>query len=245
MGPAVWKVGELARQTGLTVRTLRYYDEIGLLTPSHRTEAGYRLYTVHDIVRLQQIRSLRQLGFSLEEIQDWLDRPDFAPQRAIRLHIQRLQEQIELQRALCRRLEALNEWLNAAEEISAGELIQTIKGMTMYEKYYTEEQMAELKARAEQVGPERMRQVEAEWPALMAEVKTEMAQGTDPADPRVQALARRWMGLVKEFTGGNPGIAQSLNNMYQQEPGVREQAGVDMALFEYIGKAMAAAQQNE
>ncbi len=115
----------------------------------------------------------------------------------------------------------------------------------MYEKYYTEEQLAELKARAEQVGPERMREVEAEWPALIAEVKAEMAQGTDPADPRVQALARRWMSLIKEFTGGDPGIAQSLNNMYQNEPGVRAQAGVDMALFEYIDKALAAARQNE
>ncbi len=244
MGPAVWKVGELARQTGLTVRTLRYYDEIGLLTPSGRTEAGYRLYTVRDIARLQQIRSLRQLGFSLEEIQDWLDRPDFAPQAAIRLHIQQLQEQIELQRALCRCLEALDERLNAAEEISADELIRTIEGMTMYEKYYTEEQLAELKARAEKIGPERMRQVEAEWPALIAEVKAEMAQGTDPADPRVQALARRWMGLVNEFTGGSPGIEQALNNMYQQEPQAWEQGGIDRALFEYIGKAIAAARQN-
>ncbi len=245
MEPAVWKVGELARQTGLTVRTLHYYDEIGLLSPSERTEAGYRLYTVRDIGRLQQIRSLRQLGFSLEQIQGWLDRPDFAPQQAIRLQIKRLQEQIELQRALCRRLEVLHARLEAAEDISAAELIQTIEGMNMYEKYYTEEQLAELKARAEQVGPERMREVEAEWPALIAEVKAEMAQGTDPADPRAQALARRWMGLVQEFTGGNPGIAQSLNNMYQSEPGVREQAGLDTALFEYIGKAMAAAKQND
>src|SRR5512135_122848 len=137
MKPAVWKVGELARQTGLTVRTLHYYDEIGLLSPSGRTAAGYRLYTVGDIGRLQQIRSLRQLGFSLEQIQGWLDRPDFAPQQAIRLQIKRLQEQIELQRALCRRLEALRARLDAAEDISAAELIQTIEGMNMYEKYYT------------------------------------------------------------------------------------------------------------
>ena len=66
--PAFWRVGELAGQTGLTVRTLHYYDEIGLLSPSHRSDAGYRLYTAGDVVRLQQIRSLRHLGFALEEI---------------------------------------------------------------------------------------------------------------------------------------------------------------------------------
>ena len=59
---AVWKVGELAERTGLSVRTLHYYDEIGLLSPSRRTAAGHRLYTAGDVVRLQQIRSLKQPG---------------------------------------------------------------------------------------------------------------------------------------------------------------------------------------
>lgn len=72
------KVGELAKKTGVSVRTLHYYDEIGLLEPSCHTEAGYRLYTTSDIVRLQQIKSLQQLGFSLEEIRECLERPDFS-----------------------------------------------------------------------------------------------------------------------------------------------------------------------
>ena len=103
------KVGELARRTGLTVRTLHHYDEIGLLKPSLHTEAGYRLYTAGDVARLQQVLSLRQLGFSLEEIRDCLDRPGFSPLEVIRLHVARLREQIELQRRLCERLEALAE----------------------------------------------------------------------------------------------------------------------------------------
>ena len=74
--PASWKAGELAKQTGLSVRTLHYYDEIGLLSPSQRTEAGHRLYTADDIVRLQQVKSLRHLGFTLKEIRDYLNRPD-------------------------------------------------------------------------------------------------------------------------------------------------------------------------
>src|SRR3954464_5955502 len=62
------KVGELARRTGLTTRTLHHYDEIGLLKPSLHTEAGHRLYTADDVARLQQVLSLRQLGFALEEV---------------------------------------------------------------------------------------------------------------------------------------------------------------------------------
>ncbi len=61
----VLKIGELARRVGVTVRTLRYYDEIGLLCPRARTECGYRLYGREEIVRLQQILSFRALGFGV------------------------------------------------------------------------------------------------------------------------------------------------------------------------------------
>ena len=98
------KVGELARRTGLTVRTLHHYDEIGLLQPSLHTEAGHRLYTAADVARLQQVLSLRQLGFGLEEIRACLDRPGFSPLEVIRQHVARLREQIECQRELGARL---------------------------------------------------------------------------------------------------------------------------------------------
>src|SRR5207302_5644108 len=80
------KVGELARRTGLTIRTLHHYDEIGLLKPSLHTESGHRLYTADDVARLQQIVSLRQLGFSLDEVRDCLNRPGFSMLEVIRLH---------------------------------------------------------------------------------------------------------------------------------------------------------------
>ena len=124
------KVGELAKRTGLTVRTLHHYDEIGLLKPSLHTEAGYRLYTAADVARLQQVLSLRQLGFALEEVRDCLDRPGFAPLEVIRLHVARLREQIELQRKLCERLETLAEHFRTAAEVSADEFLYTIEVMT-------------------------------------------------------------------------------------------------------------------
>src|SRR6266567_1126132 len=101
------KVGELARRTGLTIRTLHHYDEIDLLKPSLHTEAGHRLYTADDVARLQQVLSLRQLGFSLEEVRDCLDREGFSPLEVIRLHVARLREQITMQQGLCERLEGL------------------------------------------------------------------------------------------------------------------------------------------
>jgi DNA-binding transcriptional MerR regulator len=146
------KVGELARRTGLTVRTLHHYDEIGLLKPSLRTEAGHRLYTADDIVRLQQVLSLRQLGFSLEEVRDCLDRADFSPLEIIHRHTTRLRGEIELRRKLCERLEAIAAYFRTAEQVSAEEFLQTIEVMTMIENSYTPQQKKQLEEVAKRGG---------------------------------------------------------------------------------------------
>src|SRR4051794_36397656 len=92
-----WRVGELAERTGLTVRTLHHYDAIGLLSPSGRTSSahgsGHRLYTAADVARLQQIVSLKHLGFALEQIRDYLAGADYDPRRVVRLHLERVRGQ--------------------------------------------------------------------------------------------------------------------------------------------------------
>ncbi|MGI9093448.1 MAG: MerR family transcriptional regulator [Mycobacteriales bacterium] len=69
------KVGELARASGLSIRTVRYYDQIGLLTPSRRSPAGHRLYDASDVRRLDRICLLRRAGLPLAEIGQALDEP--------------------------------------------------------------------------------------------------------------------------------------------------------------------------
>lgn len=238
MRPAPWKVGELAKRTGVSVRTLHYYDEIGLLTPSHHSESGYRLYTESDVARLQRIKSLRSLGFSLDEIRDCLKSPEFSPQRVVELHLTLVREQIELQQRLCDRLEGIAERLRSTETVSVEDFLQTIEVITMLDKYYTPEQRKELEERRQAIGDERIRQVEGEWKELMDRVRAEMEKGTDPASETVQALARRWMGLVREFTGGNPGIEKSLGTMYQQETTVHGMdTGPMREMMAYISRA--------
>src|SRR5262249_58770081 len=103
----LWKVGELAARTGLTVRTLHHYDAIGLLSPSGRTDssygAGHRLYTAADVARLQQILSLKMLGFGLEQIREYLSRCDYDSRRVVRLHLERVGKQADELRRLAQR----------------------------------------------------------------------------------------------------------------------------------------------
>ena len=236
------KVGELARRTGLTVRTLHHYDEIGLLKPSLHTEAGYRLYTRGDVARLQQVLSLRQLGFALEEVRDCLDRPGFAPLEVIRLHVARLREQIELHRKLCERLEALAEHFRTAGEVSADEFLYTIEVMTMIEKYYTPEQMEYFRKQHEadpEGTAERARQGQADWAKLIADLKTEMEQGTDPADPKMRAYEQRRQALVNAFSGGDKTIEENLKRMWtEQGDKLCAQYGIDPKVMEYMHKVI-------
>jgi len=233
----MWKIGELSAATGLTVRTLHHYHEIGLLEPSARTTAGYRLYSGEDIARLHRIVALRQLGLSLEEVRECLDRPEYSLERVLALRTERLRQEIAGKQDLLERLEQLGAHLRA-NEATADELIQTIEAMNMFEKYYTPEQLEYLRKRREEIGEERIQEVEAEWPKLISEVKAEKDKGTLPSDPRMQELARRWKSLVEEFTGGDAGVRQSLNRLYQDQPAAQQWAGFDPELMAYVGEAM-------
>jgi MerR family transcriptional regulator, thiopeptide resistance regulator len=234
------KVGELARRTGLSIRALHHYDAIGLLKPSAHTASGHRLYTAADIARLHHILSLKQLGFSLEEIAGTLGRADFSALRVVELRLQRAREQLDEQRQLCDRLDALARQLRAAEPVSADDFLQTLEVLAMFEKHYTPEQLKELEARRQTLGEDAMQEAQAEWPRLIARMREELDRGSDPASEPVRALATRWRELIRAFTGGNPGIEKSLKTLYQQEPRMAERQGRDPKLTEYVNRAMAA-----
>jgi hypothetical protein len=154
----------------------------------------------------------------------------------IEMHLDRVRHQIRLQQ-LQRRLEASAKRLRRDGSASVEERLQT---MTMISTHSSEEQLEWLRQRHEEVGEERIREVEAEWPRLMAEVHAELDAETDPSDPKVQVLMERWSGLVSEFTGGNPGIERFLTPFFEHEDTLPTGETIDCELSAYVGKAMAA-----
>ena len=138
-----WRVGDLARATGLTVRTLHHYDEIGLLTPADRSEGGHRLYGEQDVQRLYRIRLLRRLGLPLHQIAQALDDPAWSLRAALIRHRRELTQRIRLEQQLEHQLDASIAAIDAptdstprdsATTPAAGlphQLLQTLEGMTM------------------------------------------------------------------------------------------------------------------
>ncbi|MGW4485922.1 helix-turn-helix domain-containing protein [Amycolatopsis sp. NPDC004368] len=101
---AVFTIGELSRRTGLPVKTIRFYSDEGLLPPTERTDAGYRLYDAHALARLELVRTLRELGLGLADVARALERESSVRDLAVR-HVEALDEQIRrlrLRRAVLR-----------------------------------------------------------------------------------------------------------------------------------------------
>jgi MerR family transcriptional regulator, thiopeptide resistance regulator len=235
------KVGELARRTGLTVRALHHYDAIGLLKPSLYSEAGHRLYAAGDVARLQRIVSLRQLGFSLDEIRDCLDRPDFAPLAVVELHVARLKERIERERSLCAGLEMVASLLRTVGEVSTDDLLRTIEAMTTMENLYTPDQMKQFEEIAKKVGPEEIQAVQDGWTALFAELRAN--PNLDPASPEARALADRWDELqerTKRGYEGYPQVWDAIGDNYKAGKFEGFAGAPQMAEFAFIEKVKAA-----
>jgi len=231
-----YHTSEFAHKASVSVRTLRYYDKVGLLSPSTYTESGYRLYTDTDFLRLQQILALKFLGFSLQEIQHCL--------RAEPMH---LQESLTQQKAMMQErrtqldtvIQAITEteellqanklnWESIVHVIQVIQMTQTNDWREKYftpeqlqqmeelsKKHYTEEQRQQIAEWGKNWSEEDQRGVDQQWKALFTELKRLTTEGRDPAGPEAQALVTQWKALVGEFTHGNSGIQQGLNSMYQ------------------------------
>lgn len=128
---AGYKVGELARASGLTVRTLRYYDRIGLLRPSRWTGGGHRLYGEAEVRRLYRILLMRGAGLSLAEIGRALDDPEWDLPGTVRGHLASLDGRLAAAHRLRDRLSAMAATLDRADVPTAVEFFEAMEEMAM------------------------------------------------------------------------------------------------------------------
>jgi MerR family transcriptional regulator, thiopeptide resistance regulator len=245
----LYRVGEFAALTGVSIRTLHHYDQIGLLRPSAHSEAGYRFYSEEDLLCLQQILTLRYLGFPLQQIGTLLRRPDF--DLVASMHIQRgvLQDRIaELQRiqaglsALLDRRQATGRWawelvVKASQTVQDG---LAPKGDEM-NAYYTPEQMKQFEELGNKVPSAEREALERRWADLMAEVRA--STHLDPASPEAQALAERWNLMTAEtaaYYQQYPELWSAIGENYRKGSFEGHAQAPQAADFEWIAKVNAA-----
>ena len=219
----VYRVGELAALTGVSIRTLHHYDRIGLLRPSAYSEGGHRLYSERDLLSLQQILTLRYLGFPLKQIGALLRRPDFDLVASMQIQRGVLRGRIaELERieavvgALLEHRLARGRWdwdlVAKASAAVQDRLAQ--KGEDM-NQYYTPDQMKQFEELARQAGPDAIRRVEHEWATLLMDVQA-ACDRLDPASLEAQTLADRWNALIQATFRGNQELMAAVGQHYRQ-----------------------------
>jgi len=224
-------VGELARRCGLTVRTLHHYDAIGLLKPSLRSDAGYRLYDRANVERLHRIQALRQLGLPLADIGTVLSGPEQPLAEVIDRQIAQLDQELDRATRLRNRLVALRGQLVAGQPPDLADWLDTLELMTMYEKYFSPEELKNLPLHND---PD----VLAQWNALIEEVQAAMDRSVSSESPHAHALALQWMEMVQRGTGHNPGFIGRLKAMQDNEPGLRDRNGITPALERFIERSL-------
>lgn len=255
----------------MSVRTLRYYDKVGLLLPSLHTEAGYRLYSDEDLLSLQQILALKFLGFSLEEIKICLQTEPM-----------RLQEALAAQKAMMKekrsQLDSIIQAIDEAEKLlqtnqcdweaimSVIQVMQMEQNKDWVNKYFTPEQQKKMEELSRKSYTEQDAQKLAEWgkgwseedqqiadqqwAAVSKELKRLVALGKDPASAEAQALAKRYSELISQFTHGDPAIEAGLKRWWQNfnelpagEKPVQQPYGEEEAKF--LQKAVAIYKQGQ
>lgn len=227
---AALKVAAVARRTGVSVRTLHYYEEIGLLKPSGRTPSGHRLYTPADIQRLQQIRSLQQLGLPLAEVGECLTEGRTDARQVVRDHLKKVEEQrndLERLESQLRKLAAQLERGGLGDAQTTETLLNALEQITMYDKYFTPTQQQRLEAHT-QAGEEVVSPV-------IQELEAARQRGVSPKDAEAQRLWQRFREAVESVSGGDAEMTAAIYKLLHDERKAREDHGISEELFAYLG----------
>jgi MerR family transcriptional regulator, thiopeptide resistance regulator len=241
-------VGDLAKLTGVTVRALHHYDEIGLVQPSQRTQAGYRLYTDADVHRLQQVLLFRELGLPLDDIAAAIDQASTRDE-LLRQHRDVLVAKRARIDAMLASLDAALAHLQENKPMQPDDIKSMFDGFdpAQYEdeareRWGESDAYKESARRTKSYGKAEWDQIKRDWAAIYADLAAELAAHTPVTDPRVQAIVERHrQHLERWFYPCSTAFHKNLGAMYVADP--RFAANIDKTapgLAQYLSDAIAA-----
>lgn len=204
-----WSIGELAKASGVTIRTLYYYDEIGLVSASERTASGHRRYTDDDVRRLYRVRALTQLGLSLDEVAAVLARGagDLTALRdLLQAQLADLEVKARQLNEVRRRVQGLAEQLDGETMPEPERFLSTLELTAQLHGSLSAEQRDALAERRAELGDDTVDALRTEMMTIAAELKQHLTNGTPAEDPAVRELAARWQEISNAFRTGRPEV---------------------------------------
>jgi len=236
----MYSIGEMSKKTGVTIRTLDYYDEIGLVKPSSVTAGGHRQYEEEDVMRLEQVLALKYMGFSLGQIRGILQESTATWQQSIQQQLEMVAQQqrrlVALERALKGVLYSIEfeEGVNWPVILDIISLFQQTPDVhsKLYDKYFDTEEVESIVRMNMEVAPGVIKQ----WPSIINEVRAVMHM--DPASDEAQRAAERWMEQVYAMYGRDEEL---LDRMWQSLMDNKESIAyypMDQEVINFIERAV-------
>jgi DNA-binding transcriptional MerR regulator len=223
-------VGQLAKLSGLSVRSLHHYDEIGLLSPSERSEAGYRLYSERDLERLNQIQGLRWLELPLEDVKEVLDRGGAAIPEVVNQKIDALTMQIEAATELRARLENLRAQLLGGQIAGTEQLLAAVELYKHYEKHLSGDDLNRFNLQSEAD--------KGAWRNAYNDAASALERNVSPASDEAQEIAYRWGVLNYKHSNGDMSVMLKTKAAYESDAGVRRSMSAvtktDPAVIQFV-----------
>ncbi|MGB7340724.1 MAG: MerR family transcriptional regulator [Phototrophicaceae bacterium] len=221
-----YRISDFARLAGITVRTLQYYDRIDLLKPSAVTDGQHRLYQRSDLLRLQQILTLKWMGFKLDQIKELLDNPQYDLQTALRLQKAAIDSQISnlqsASEALAKALSVDSSDIDMLDNDGINRVIHAVMlpQPEWIRDAFTDEAWAGIASRRIQYTDADFEQFAQDWRDLIQQFET--VRHLPLASEAVQALAAIMDDYIRLFSAGDrdaeSGVATVWQNRQQMPP---------------------------
>ncbi|MEY4564527.1 MAG: hypothetical protein RLZZ618_3804 [Pseudomonadota bacterium] len=227
------KIGELAKRVGLTVRTLHHYDRIGLLSPSVRSDGGFRLYGRDDVARLHRIQALKQFGCGLSEVHSLLDASAGEPLAIVQQQLRRLDDEARRIDHLRQRLRDLAKEMASGGAAGIDDWLTVLEMMNMHDKHLSDADRSQLQSQR----PHPALVLSDDWVALIRDVKAAMDAGRAADHTEAQQLAWQWMRQLRQLTGQDAGLALRLRALLEAEPRAQDIIGVTPAMLRWVLRA--------
>jgi DNA-binding transcriptional MerR regulator len=226
MGSTDFTVSQVAKLAHVTVRTLHHYDEVGLLEPSERSQAGYRLYSHGDLQRLQQILLFRELGFTLEAIGELIDEPVLDRGAALRTQRALLVERVNKTKTVIAAVDRALRALEKGQTMAPEKMFEGFEGFDhaayaeeAKQRWGETETYKESMRRTKRYGKDDWARIKAEAEEIEVELARLLGAGRKP-DGReaVEAAERHRRHIDRWFYPCSPAQHAALGAMYVADP---------------------------
>ena len=241
-------VSQVAEVSGVSVRTLHYYDAIGLLKPTDVGTNGYRYYDRPDLLRLQQILFYRQLGMSLDKVRNTLDAPGFELAGALLSHRKHLEDEIGRQHRLIQTIDDTIADLNGENEMSDADRFKGFapEKQAEYEDSLVDryghgavERIETSRQRVGKMSKAQMQAIQDEGDQVNKDLVTAIENGSGADSADVQAMIARHHAWVSHFWTPDAAAYAGLGQLYLDHPDFRAFYGkYDSRLVDFLAEAM-------